>query len=46
MLEFETPLASAGDFNIPQCVATGEDAIALIREHHSRWASKAQATSA
>ena len=46
MSEFETPLASAEDFNIPQCVATGDDAIALIREHHSRWAGKAQVTSA
>jgi len=46
MLEFETPLASAADFNIPQCVATGEDAIALIREHHASWAGKAQANTA
>jgi len=37
MLEFETPLASAADFNIPQCVATGDEAIVLIREHHARW---------
>src|SRR6266576_2510062 len=27
MLEFETPLASPEDFNIPQCVATGDEAI-------------------
>ena len=46
MLDFETPLASAADFNIPQCVATGGDAIALIREHHARWAGKAQANTA
>jgi uncharacterized protein (TIGR00730 family) len=46
MLEFETPLASAADFNIPQCVATGEDAIALIREHHASWTGKAQANTA
>src|SRR5262249_24014201 len=37
MLEFETPLASAEDFNIPQCVATADDAIAIIREHHTKW---------
>ena len=37
MLEFETPLAGPGDFNIPQCVANGDEAIVLIREHHARW---------
>ncbi len=46
MLEFQTPLASAEDFNIPQCVATGDEAIALIREHHARWAGRAQANTA
>ncbi|HYW72252.1 MAG TPA: LOG family protein [Pyrinomonadaceae bacterium] len=43
MLEFETPLASPQDFNIPQCVDTGDEAIALIRAHHSQWSGKAQA---
>jgi predicted Rossmann-fold nucleotide-binding protein len=42
MLDFETPLASAGDFKIPQCVANGDEAIAIIREHHAQWAGKAQ----
>jgi hypothetical protein len=37
MLEFETPLASAADFDIPRCVLTGDEAIAIIREHHDRW---------
>jgi hypothetical protein len=46
MLDFETPLASAEDFNIPKCVANGDEAIALIREHHARWAGKAQANTA
>jgi uncharacterized protein (TIGR00730 family) len=46
MLEFETPLASAEDFNIPQCVATGDEAIKLIKDHHSRWSGKAQAITA
>lgn len=40
MLEFETPLASAPDFNIPQCVATGDEAIAIIRKEHSRWVER------
>ena len=38
MLEFETPLASPEDFNIPKCVATADEAIAIIREHHAKWA--------
>ena len=46
MLEFETPLASAEDFKIPQCVANGDEAITLIREHHARWSSKTQASTA
>jgi uncharacterized protein (TIGR00730 family) len=37
MLGYETPLASPEDFDIPQCVATGDDAIAIIREHHAKW---------
>src|SRR5499427_7251993 len=43
MLEFETPLASPEDFNIPQCVPTGDEAIALIRKHHAEWAGKQKA---
>jgi len=38
MTGFEQPLASPEDFNIPRCVATGDEAIALIREHHAQWA--------
>lgn len=37
MLSFETPLANDEDLDIPQCVTNAEDAIAKIREHHSRW---------
>ena len=37
MLSFETPLANAEDFEVPHCVSTAEDAIAIIREHHSQW---------
>jgi len=46
MLEFETPLASAEDFKIPQCVATGDDAIAIIREHHAKWSHEQKRTEA
>ena len=41
MTSFEQPLASPGDFDIPHCVANGDDAIAIIREHHARWVSQA-----
>jgi hypothetical protein len=40
MLGFETPLASPGDFNIPVCVPTGDEAISLIRIHHDQWSRK------
>jgi uncharacterized protein (TIGR00730 family) len=30
-------LASAEDLKIPQCVNTGDEAIALIREHQAKW---------
>ena len=30
-------LVNAEDLAIPRCVATGDEAIALIREHHDRW---------
>ena len=39
MLEFETPLASPADFDIPVCVADSDQAIAIIREHHEKWAA-------
>jgi uncharacterized protein (TIGR00730 family) len=31
------PLASIGDFTIPVCVETGEDAISILRDHHATW---------
>jgi uncharacterized protein (TIGR00730 family) len=37
MLSFDPPLANAKDMDIPQCVASGDEASAIIREHHSRW---------
>jgi predicted Rossmann-fold nucleotide-binding protein len=33
-------LASAGDMNIPRCVDGAEQAIAIVREHHARWAAQ------
>jgi uncharacterized protein (TIGR00730 family) len=40
MLSFETPLAGAEDFDIPQCVADSAEAIAIIREHHAEWVKR------
>ena len=43
MLEFETPLASAGDFEIPVCVENSDQAIAIIREHREKRSLQATA---
>src|SRR5215204_3616387 len=40
MLSFETPLAGPADFDIPQCVSNSDEAVEIIREHHSRWAQQ------
>ena len=37
MLGFDPPLASTEDLDIPQCVANGDEAIALIRESYAQW---------
>lgn len=42
MLSHDPPLASVEDFSIPQCVAGADEAIAVIREHHSRWIGEKQ----
>ncbi|WP_437222996.1 LOG family protein [Planctomicrobium sp. SH661] len=44
LLSTDPPLASAQDVKIPQCVQTGEEAIRLIRESHSRWLEKKQSS--
>ena len=33
-------LASAEDMKVPHCVDTADEAIAIIREHHSQWQSR------
>ena len=40
MLSFETPLASAEDFEIPRCVADANEAIEIIREYRAGWANQ------
>ena len=37
MLSADPPLASPEDMSIPRCVASGDEAIAVLREHHDRW---------
>jgi hypothetical protein len=37
MLAQDPPLASAGDFAIPRCVANADEAIAVFRDCHRSW---------
>jgi uncharacterized protein (TIGR00730 family) len=37
LLQTDPPLANPEDVTIPRCVGTSDEAIALIREHASRW---------
>ena len=37
MLASDPPLAGAADFDIPRCVATGNEAIGILKKHHARW---------
>ena len=43
MLSFDPPLANAEDMAIPRCAANGDDAIAIIREHHAAWLKQQRA---
>jgi predicted Rossmann-fold nucleotide-binding protein len=40
MLSTDPPLANAVDLEIPRCVASADEAIALVREHHGRWLAR------
>jgi uncharacterized protein (TIGR00730 family) len=42
MLDPRLPLASPEDMAIPHCLSTADEAIALIHEHHGRWAKRAR----
>ena len=44
LLRPEFPLASAPDLDIPHCVDTAAEAIALVRRHHDEWMEEAAAT--
>jgi len=37
MLAFDPPLADAEDLAIPRCVASADEALAIIRTHHATW---------
>jgi uncharacterized protein (TIGR00730 family) len=40
MLAIDSPLVNAEDVNIPRCVANGDEAIVLLRQHHAAWLDK------
>jgi len=42
MLDPRLPLVSAKDLDIPRCVDTGDEAIAVVRELHGTWAREQQ----
>jgi uncharacterized protein (TIGR00730 family) len=37
MLATDPPLASAEDFSIPHCVASADEAVAVLKKHHESW---------
>jgi hypothetical protein len=39
MLDPAQPLASPEDIKLPVCVDTADEAIAIVRERHGRWAT-------
>jgi predicted Rossmann-fold nucleotide-binding protein len=45
MLDPRLHLVNVEDLSIPRCVATADEAVALIREHHGAWLA-AQPTAA
>jgi uncharacterized protein (TIGR00730 family) len=46
LLNPELPLADPKDLTIPHCVATADEAIALLRAHHTKWQANAESHSA
>ena len=40
LLRPEFPLASPADIEIPRCVDTAAEAIALLRRHHEDWSAR------
>lgn len=46
LLSPQLALASPADLDIPQCVATADEAIALLREHHAQWLERTKSFAA
>jgi uncharacterized protein (TIGR00730 family) len=46
LLNPEFPLADPKDLTIPRCVATADEAVALLQEHHAQWQANAALDSA
>jgi uncharacterized protein (TIGR00730 family) len=44
MLDPATPLASPEDMNIPICLQTADEAIAMVRQRHAKWVADQQAS--
>jgi uncharacterized protein (TIGR00730 family) len=42
MLSSDPPLVSTDDIAIPHCVATGDEAIEILRERHAAWLGRQQ----
>jgi hypothetical protein len=40
MLRPDFELANPEDMNIPRCVESAEEAIAIIRDHYAQWQSQ------
>lgn len=40
LLNSALPLADPKDLAIPRCVATADEAVALLREHHAQWLAR------
>jgi uncharacterized protein (TIGR00730 family) len=43
LLGTQPPLANPEDLEIPRCVTTADEAVALLREHHAAWAKRTEA---
>jgi uncharacterized protein (TIGR00730 family) len=43
MLSSDPPLAAIDDIAIPRCVASGDEAIEILRERHAAWVGRQQA---
>jgi uncharacterized protein (TIGR00730 family) len=40
MLSYDPPMANSEDFDIPRCVADGDEAVTIIRDNLAKWRGK------